>query len=144
MKRILLKMFFKYKGGLKAQKRFLMIAPEIWKWKGKRSIQWDIKPYTNERGRRQWLGLGPLGPGGPATAAVPFHLSMVWCLIVLIVFTSFSICIHFILCFQCVFDLYLLLYFPYFYFLCFFLYFLFFMFYIFSPGTPSGTRDHSC
>ena len=55
-------------------------------------------------------GLGPraLWPGGPAaaTAAVPFHLSMVWCLIVLIVFTSFSISIHFILCFQCVFDLY--------------------------------------
>ena len=29
MKRIILKMFFKYKGGLKAQKIFLMIAPEI-------------------------------------------------------------------------------------------------------------------
>ena len=48
----------------------------------------------------------PWGSQPWAAAVVPFHLSMVWCLIVLIVFTSFSISIHFILRFQCVFDLY--------------------------------------
>ena len=64
----------------------------IYKWKGATA------------GAQGW-GPGARGPAA-ATAAVPFHLSMVWCLIVLIVFTSFSISIHFILCFQCVFDLY--------------------------------------
>ena len=52
-------------------------------------------------------GLGPRGTrGDPPAAAVPFHLYMVWCLIVLIVFTSFFICIHFILYFQCVFYIF--------------------------------------
>ena len=96
--------------------------------------------YNETSNHRQMKGYGGSG-GSPrprgsqpwAAAAAPFHLYMVWCLIVLIVFTSFSICIHFILCFQCVFDLYFLLYFPYFYFLCFFLYFLFFVFLYLFP-----------
>ena len=105
-------------------------------WKHKMKciqIKNEVKTINTMRHQTidKWKGTaaaaGPPGPGGPspAAAAAPFHLYMVWCLIVLIVFTSFSICIHFILCFQCVFDLYFLLYFPYFYFLCFFLYFLF-------------------
>ena len=36
-----------------------------------------INTMRHERGRRQRQGLGPPGTGGPAAAAVPFHLSMV-------------------------------------------------------------------
>ena len=43
----------------------------IYKWKGAAAA----------------AGLGTPGAGGPAAAAVPFHLSMVWCLIALIVST---------------------------------------------------------
>ena len=85
-------------------------------WKHKmKCIQIENEVKTINTMRHQtidkWKGTaaaaGPPGPRGPSpAAAAPFHLYMVWCLIVLIVFTSFSISIHFILCFQCVFDLY--------------------------------------
>ena len=50
-------------------------------------------------------GVPPRPPGSQPRRRRPLSF-------VLIVFTSFFICIPFILCFQCVFDLYLLLYFP--------------------------------
>ena len=62
--------------------------------------------YNETSNRRQMKGYGGSGGSPQPLGSKPFHLCMVWCLIVLIVFTSFSICIHFILCFQCVFDLY--------------------------------------
>ena len=66
--------------------------------------------YNETSNHIQMKGGGGGGAGTPGDAGGPpgrrRTLSFV-----LIVFTSFFICIPFILCFQCVFDLYLLLFF---------------------------------
>ena len=64
---------------------FNKILQVKWSMKIKRSIR-DIKPSTNERVRRQRRVPPAPGVPSPATAAAPFHLYMVWCLIVLVVF----------------------------------------------------------
>ena len=77
-----------------------------WKHKMKGiQIKKEVKTInTNERGRRR-RGWDPGGRGGtPRPPPYPF--------ICIDRFHFFFICIPFILCFQCVFDLYLLLYFP--------------------------------
>ena len=53
-----------------------------WKTKWKRSIQWDIKPYTNERGRRRWRRRGPRagapGPGDPPPPPPSYPFICLW------------------------------------------------------------------